>query len=710
MSVKKRIAHLLCISFTFICNMELQSQNTIYNQSSTSFVNDTSNINKLLVQGYNFAVNGHMDKSIPLALSAQQMSKKIGYLQGVCKSMNLHSYNLIRQGNYDSSLVILKKALIMGQTLKDSALQSITILYLANTYSSKGDHSTAIEYYFKGLGTEEKLQTPSNLHFYLNGIGVLFTTQKNYSKGLEYLLKAKDIAERTNNHKYFSTIYNNIGWRYMLVGKNDSAYYFLDLAVKASERSKNLYALTFPLHNLGELFVTLKKYNKAYQYTIQSYEISKAQGFKDRMVANLITLGDIDLRQNKFASAENYLKQGLLLSRQIQAKIHIKDVSFLLSNLYEKQELYKNACTFYKLFSTTKDTILNQKNSKIIAEMNTRYTAEKKEREIELLKKNEDIQKLELAKKRDELNTQRTLSISIGGGFLLLMMTAVLLFGQYQLKKKANNELQLAYTLIEEKNALIERSNIMITDSITYAKRLQDAILPLDTDLEKLFSNNFFVFYQPSQIVSGDFYWCSVQGDKILFVVADCTGHGVPGAFMSMIGNTLLNEIVHEHRVTDTKKIAELLDEKIIHSLRQHEGSQKYDGMDISICCIDKIKKEIRFTGARHNMYVYTTHLQKIKGNPFSIGGAQQQNSKVFTSQTIDYSEHMNLYFLTDGYCDQSGGTGNKRFSSKRFELLLAEMHDADMADQKEKLKMAFENWKADTKQRDDVLVVGIKC
>jgi hypothetical protein len=186
--------------------------------------------------------------------------------------------------------------------------------------------------------------------------------------------------------------------------------------------------------------------------------------------------------------------------------------------------------------------------------MNTKYTTEKKEKEIELLKKNEDIQTLELTKRKNELENQRTISLSIFGGFILLMLVAILLFSRYQLKKKANNQLQDAFNLIEEKNALIERSNLMITDSITYAKRIQDAVLPDPEDLSKLLSEEFFIFYKPAQIVSGDFYWCASQNSKTIFVVADCTGHGVPGAFMSMIGNTLLNEIVNEQKITSTKK------------------------------------------------------------------------------------------------------------------------------------------------------------
>jgi serine phosphatase RsbU (regulator of sigma subunit) len=707
--VKKTVILLFITFFAFLTTSAF-SQSIHQQQSASTFDADTSRINKLITQGYNFAVNGYMDQAMPLALSAQLIAKKTGYLAGICKGMNLQSYVLIRQGNYDGSLVILKRALIIGRALKDSTLQSTSLLYLANAYSNKGDHSTAIEFYYKGLAIEERLPVQSNLHFFFNGLGVLFTTQKNYSKGLEYLLRAKNIVEHSNNKKYLSTIDNNIGWQYMLVGKNDSAYFFLDLSVKASEKSKNLYALTFPLHNLAELFLKLKQYDKVFQYAYRSYEISNSQGFKDRMVANLITLGDMDLRQNKFASAENYLTQALRLSQEIQTKLHIKDVSLLLATLYEKQQQHEKAYIYYTLFADTKDTILNQKNSKIITEMNIKYSAEKKEKEIELLKKNEEIQRLELAKKRNELDTQRTLSVSVGGGVLLLLFAAILLFGQYQLKKKATDQLQFAYNIIEEKNKVIERSNSLITDSITYAKRIQDAVLPANDYLTKLFSDNFFILYQPSQIVSGDFYWCAHLENKIIFVVADCTGHGVSGAFMSMIGNTILNEIVNEQKEIATERIAALLDSKIIHSLHQYDGTQQYDGMDVSICCIDRTNREISFTGASQGIYIYSGHLQKIKGNPYSIGGSQHRNRKIFTSQKISYQEAAFIYLLTDGYCDQSGGPAKKRFSSRQFETLLMQINDLNLEEQKHKLEQAFEHWKEETKQRDDILVVGIKC
>jgi serine phosphatase RsbU (regulator of sigma subunit) len=670
---------------------------------------DTAKINAIIKKANDFYFKGVMDQALSFANTSESYSKKANYKKGIALSLNVKSRVLYRKGEYDSSISVSERSLAIARELNDSTLQSTSLLNLGSAYSYKAYNNQAIDYYFKGLAIEERLKIQPNLKWYFNNIGIMFSNQKNYPKALEYAIKAKNVSEKTKDRRNLCMIYNNIGWIYLLLEKNDSARYALNKSLQMAEDANDRYTLALCLDNLSQLNIRLKQYDKALEYSRKSFEIGEKEGFKEQSVASLIAMGNIQLMEEKYAGAEKDLIKGLNMAQEIKSKLLARDVSLLLATLHHKQSHFKKAYEYYKVYSEAKDSLLNEENSRLLTEMNTKYTTEKKEKEIELLKKNEDIQNLELSKKKNELDRQRTVSIAVFVGFLLLMIVAILMFSRYRLKKKANDQLQHAFNLIEEKNVLIEKSNVMITDSITYAKRIQDAILPALDDLTKLFSEDFFIFYLPSQIVSGDFYWCSKQQNKIIFVVADCTGHGVPGAFMSMIGNTLLNEIVNERKVTDTRKIAELLDEKIIHALHQHEGSQKYDGMDISICCIDEITKEISFTGAHHVMYTFDTSLKKIKGDPYSIGGAQHQQSKIFSSHTMVYKKGLQLYFLTDGYCDQSG-EGNKRFSSKRLEALLNEVHGLKMNEQKERLEQAFEQWKGTIKQRDDILVVGIKC
>jgi serine phosphatase RsbU (regulator of sigma subunit) len=708
--VKKSYLSFLFFILLYCYSLAVFSQPDKQQQQPELVAADTAKINAILKKANNYYFKGVMDEAFSFANTSESYSRKANYKKGIAQSLNVKSRVLYRKGEYDSSIAVSERSLIIAKELNDSTLQSTCLLNLGSAYSYKAYNNQAIDYYFKGLAIEERLKVQPNLKWYFNNIGIMFSNQKNYPKALEYAIRAKDVSEKTKDRRNLCMIYNNIGWIYLLLDKNDSARYALNKSLQMAEDANDRYTLALCLDNLSQLNIKLKQYDKALMYSRRSYEIGEKEGFKEQSVASLIAMGNIQFMEGKYSGAETDLVKGLNMAQQIKSKLLIRDVSLLLASLHHKQTNFKKAYEYYKVYSEAKDSLLNEENSRLLTEMNTKYTTEKKEKEIELLKKNEDIQNLELSKKKNELDRQRTVSIAIFVGFLLLMIVAILMFSRYRLKKKANDQLQSAFNLIEEKNVLIEKSNLMITDSITYAKRIQDAILPASEDLTKLFSDEFFIFYLPSQIVSGDFYWCSTQQNKIIFVVADCTGHGVPGAFMSMIGNTLLNEIVNERKVTDTKKIAELLDEKIIHALHQHEGSQKYDGMDISICCIDEANEEISFTGAHHAMYAYDIQLQKIKGDAYSIGGAQHQQSKTFTAHKIAYTKGVRLYFLTDGYCDQSGGKANKRFSSKRFETLLNEVHGLHMNDQKIKLEQAFEQWKGTTKQRDDILVVGIKC
>ncbi|HET8963669.1 MAG TPA: tetratricopeptide repeat protein [Chitinophagales bacterium] len=710
--MKKTIVLFHIILFYAVFFFSCRHAGTGNENSNTTKVTDLSiaEIDSIGKKANEQALMGQIDKALRLAKKGYAASEKIGYKQGICMSMNVEGRVLYRKAKYDSSLFILNKALELAMELNDSALQSSALLNIGNAYSYKGSHTPAIEYYFKGLEIEEKLKKPEYLQWYFNNIGVVFATQKNYEKGLEYFLKSKNIAEKSKHAKSVDLLYNNIGWVYMLIDKKDSALTYLNRSLQLSENSKDRYTLTLCLHNLGELYLRLQKYEKAFAYSFRSYEVSKQYGYRDQVVANLETLGNIRLEEKKYDEAENYLLQGINIAKNIDAKVHIITVSSLLARIYEEKQDYEKAYDYYALYSSVNDTVLNQVNSKRIAELNTKYMTEQKEKQIELLKKNEQIQSLAISRREDQLKQQRNINISVFIGFLLLAVVAGLLYTRYRLNKKINHKLQKAFSLIEEKNDLIEKSNAIITNSIAYAKHLQDAILSAPKDLTKTFSEDYFILHKPSHIVSGDFYWCTMLHNKIIIVVADCTGHGVPGAFMSMIGNALLNEIVNEGNVTATDKIAALLDKRIIQLLHQHENSQQYDGMDISICCIDKTQNRITYTGARHNMYAYNGQLKKIKGDGFSLGGAQHQQSKIFTEQVLPYEKGLQLYLLTDGFCDQSGGEANKRFSSRQFESLLIQIQHIGIGDQKEKLEKAFDEWKGNSSQRDDVLVVGIKC
>ena len=704
--MKKVLCFLILLSFYLL----LPSQVSIPKKTRGSKAVDTAVVNHTLDIGREYVKKGRFYEATTYIKSGRQQARQIAYIAGITRSYNMEANLLCRKGRYPEAVESVDSALSVAQRFNDSTTLSLSYLVKGNIFCYMGKYAKGMEYYFKGLAVEEKAKIQPYTHWFYSNIGNLYYDQKSYLKALDYSYKAIKAEEKAGDKQAMLNTCSNLGQIYASLEKNDSAIHYYKRALKISEETNDGFGISTAVVNMAILYTKMKDYDKATIYSMQGYKIAKEKGFTDLYAYAVSNLGSINKALKQYDIAEKYYIESAGIAKKMGSNILMKESYLLLASLYEERENFKKAYEYFQLYSETKDSLLNQENSKLITEMNTKYTTEKKEKEIELLKKNEDIQKLELNKRKNELENQRTISISALGGFVLLMIVAILMFSRYQLKKKANNQLQNAFNLIEEKNKLIEKSNMLITDSIIYAKRIQDAILPAPEDITKALSDDFFIFYKPTQIVSGDFYWCSSQNNKTVFVVADCTGHGVPGAFMSMIGNTLLNEIVNEQKVTCTKEIAELLDKKIIHALHQHSESEQYDGMDISICCVDKLNQEISFTGAHHNLYVCNEDVKKIKGNPYSIGGAQQQDKKVYTSQKISYLQNQRLYFLTDGYCDQSGGTNKKRFGSARFEKILQEIRELKMEKQKEVLEKAFDEWKGTTNQRDDVLVIGIRC
>lgn len=272
--------------------------------------------------------------------------------------------------------------------------------------------------------------------------------------------------------------------------------------------------------------------------------------------------------------------------------------------------------------------------------------------------------------------------------------------------KAANQTLEQK---VIERTRKIESQNIEITSSIEYASRIQKALLPPEKEFNKKFQS-YFIFSKPKDIVSGDFYWLSTKNNKVIVAVADCTGHGVPGAFMSLLGVSFLNEIVHNAVIIMANEILNQLREQVIKSLHQTgKDDEAKDGMEISLCLIDYEKHKIQFSGAHRPMYIIRDNeLIEFKGNSMPIG-INYQEDQSFTSEEIHFDKGEIIYLFSDGYVDQIGGKGRKTYKSDRFKKLLLEIHKIPMKAQEAELIRSFEEWKGEIDQIDDILVLGIQ-
>jgi ligand-binding sensor domain-containing protein/serine phosphatase RsbU (regulator of sigma subunit) len=274
--------------------------------------------------------------------------------------------------------------------------------------------------------------------------------------------------------------------------------------------------------------------------------------------------------------------------------------------------------------------------------------------------------------------------------------------------EKQKNELEVTYREIENKNGLLEQKNRDITDSINYARRIQQAILPLESDIKRSLPQSF-VLFKPRDIVSGDFYWFAQVGSKSILAVVDCTGHGVPGAFMSMIGNSLLNEIVYEKKIYEPAAILDYLNEGVRMSLKQNQQeNETQDGMDISLISIER--NILEYAGAHRPLYLIRNGvLEEISADKFPIGGMQKDEIKKFVNKKLELKKGDSIYMFSDGYVDQFGGEKGKKFMSKRFQELLLSVQEKSMEEQKNILNATIETWKNKTEQVDDILVAGVR-
>jgi len=258
----------------------------------------------------------------------------------------------------------------------------------------------------------------------------------------------------------------------------------------------------------------------------------------------------------------------------------------------------------------------------------------------------------------------------------------------------------------------IKRQNTQIMASINYGKRIQDAILPSESLIKSYFPDSF-IYFKPRDIVSGDFYWFSVQNDKLFVAAVDCTGHGVPGAFMSLIGNSLLNHIVNERKIYKPSKILKELNTGVIRALSQsEENEEREDGMDLTICCFDKNKKKVQVACANHTALILNGKegIQEIEGDEISIGETYSKVDNLeFTNHEIPFKANSTMYLFSDGYPDQLGGPKNKKFLAGKFKNFLVEHQKEAMGSQFDKLDDTFNLWKGENKQTDDILVMGIR-
>jgi serine phosphatase RsbU (regulator of sigma subunit) len=729
---------------------EIKLHDSLMNAVHNVENHDTVRINALL-EIANFYYLDNPDTTIIICELAQKMSEEINYQKGKSESYGWLGYLLQQKGDIEDALNYYHKSLEIQKNIQDKYGMATSYNNIGYVYQNQGNIPLALEYYHISLKLLEELSNKKGMAASYNNLGLIYDNQGETSLALNYYQKSLKLLEEISDKQGMAYLYNNIGTIYETLASpskqkssdiNSDSLIMLSLdnylkSLKYREEISDKYGIAYSLHNIGGIYKKKAElmsfsgnlsqkdslYILAMNYYQKSLDLREAISDKQGIANSLASLGFLCLDLFKHFSSEKsdylnrarkYGDKGLRLARELGYPEIIRTNASLLSkvsyseaiepttSVQKKYELYKEAFEMRNLEIQMRDSIASEEGIKAAANQQAKYEYEKQK----ALTDAETQKKLAIAAEQKE--KQKIVSYAIGGVLVLLIFFLIFVYNRLNITRKQKSLIEIQKKEVEKAHLLLEEKNKEVMDSIRYAKRIQQALLKSE-DYESQHLPVHFILFKPKDIVSGDFYWSLEKHNFLYLAAADCTGHGVPGAFLTMLGTSFLNEINATTEILTPANILNELRKKIIKELSQtgREGESK-DGMDISLILLNLETNEMQWAGANNPLYIISGgQLKEIKGDKQSIGF--EYDMKPFTNHTINLNKGDYVSIFSDGFSDQFGGVKGKKYKYTTFKNKLLEIHPHPLKKQKQLLEQEFENWKGDIMQVDDVCVIGLR-
>jgi len=583
--------------------------------------------------------------------------------------------------------------------------------YVGIIYRNMGNYAQAIDFYHKALVKAQALKLPTQEAYAHNNIGEIFMLQNDGENAQKHIRKAIQMFQTLQDRRGEAYGYLRLGEAYEQQKEHQQALQAFFKVEEIRQKMPNKYGVKVAWHRIGVVYGRQGDYKQALKYL-------------DRALAYQRKTNDIrgisSLRNSK---AEIYLKLGKYTEAIELASVSLKETSCLNAKplMYGSAQIlhlafaqlgeYEKAYSYQQKYIATLELFLNERNLNQINALNFSYELAKKQGELERAHQQSRLRKI--------------LVYVLIAAISLLVILMVVLYRGYWLKKKANEVLQLKNLEIEQKNQALTHSedkirtqrdamalqNRQTTKSIKVAKTIQEAILPHQNRLEQMFDEHF-VIYRPRDVVSGDFYWVGNAGRKKIVAAIDCTGHGVPGAFMSMIGFALINETINTRQISCPGKVIEQLRVDVRKALRQ-EVALNRDGMDMALITVESLENDqvaIEFAGAKRPLWYIqeaSTKMEVLEGSRVSIG-INYQEKKTIVTKHLQCAKGTLLYIGSDGFADQND-CHRKKLGSQRLAEMIFELRDQPLREQRQRLEQQLDEMMVDTEQRDDILLLGLQ-
>ena len=688
---------------------------------------------------------------------ALELANEIKYIEGISLAHeNLGNY-YFRNNNVDSSIYHYNQALKIHQQRTDDLKTGITLYNIGVVYYASSNYVEAFEHTKNSLNFFTIIGDISNMASAHSMLCEILFSSGFDTDAIEYCLTALTLYSEIESLEGQSRVLSSIGKINLNLGEFDKSIRYFNQAYYLAEEYNNPILLASSLRNLGHYYLEIKNFDRALECFKNSLDLVQNKPEIEKLGYLYLDMGithtsinefdsalenlqkallyadsslNLELRAqvyselgNLYSSTEMYdiaivfLKQSLFVAQKINADPILQQCYKNLADFYDKQNDIENALKYYKLYTAHKDTLFSNQSAMQIAEAEALYDLDQKEKQIELLQSENKLREMEAAEKN-------MINIWLISVLIFVFILTLVLYRQYRVQNKVNKalneqknainqqklEIESQKENIEKANSILAEKNKQIIDSLEYAKRIQMSLLPDGKMLKKKF-NDSFIWYLPRDIVGGDFYWYSENKNSICIVVMDCSGHGVPGAFMTVLANTLLNRRANEiNRVDTPNNILSYLDKNVKKELNQHGiHLSAFEGIDMAVCIINLKLHRLKFSGAKMPIYFYSEGvLNRLNGNRQSIGGGNSP-SKKFDVSTINLKSGDKIYLATDGFQDQFGGDKGKKFMKIHFKNLIKSTAALPMEEQCENLRAVFHQWKDFNIQTDDILIMGIQ-
>ncbi len=561
----------------------------------------------------------------------------------------------------------------------------------------KGYLKEALNSYFTGITFAEKCKNKEPLGNLRNNLGSVYLMQEEYEQAIKnYMISVSIFKNNSENASFLGRTYFNLASCYDGLKNAKQCIHYYKLASYEFETVKDTIYLAYSWTNMASRYHKAHKLDSSESYALKAMAVFDKLKLKEEQAWSRSILANIKISTGEFPEAKIYCDECLKLGLETRAPVQIQSCYEAINRYYTAMGDYKLAYTYFRKFDSIKDLLTNNDNKIALSTGEIQYEFTKKAEEMRMENAKRKV-RFQEEKKRGNL----ILYFSIGMSLLI----AGIAYSVFRNLKKQ----RLANTIISNQHEIIQNFNKDLIDSINYAERIQKVLMKGEKILDQEFGDNF-IYYAPKAIVSGDFYLSDFLPDnRIAIMVADSTGHGVPGAFMSLLNISFLNEAIHVQKLPSAHEIFEFIKSKLIHNLRHHDGTFGQDGMDAVLFLFNPLTKELSFAAANNApIIIRNNEIIEYNSDKIAIGYSSDESLR-FTSQNVQLESNDIVIAWTDGYADQFGGEHNKKFKKKELIHLIHQNIHLPLPALGKILEETFVAWKGDHEQIDDVLIVGFK-